>query len=120
MKGEDDYGIIMSALAMGDLNDVQARIRGRIRKLGLAQKYRPSDRTTAYIGMLEALQSVLEGKISVDDFIRSLENPLVSQEFRFVDNWQDFVSSVTYYLNYYIDRYNIHLPAFDAKRSDDK
>jgi hypothetical protein len=120
MKGESDYGIIMSALAMGDLRDVQARIRGRLRKLNIAQKYRASDRISAYIIMLENLQAVLEGKMSVDDFIRSLENPLVSREFRFVDNWQDFVGSITYYLNYYIDRYDIHLPEFDAKRSDDR
>lgn len=120
MKGENDYGIIMSALAMGDLSDVQSRIAKRIRKLSAVQKTNDGHDFGPYIRMLEGLRSVLEGKITVEDFIKALDDPSVSSEFRFVDDWKDFVSGITYYLNYYIDRYNIHLPEFDAKRSDDR
>ncbi|OWP55905.1 MAG: hypothetical protein B2I17_07875 [Thermoplasmatales archaeon B_DKE] len=120
MNGETDYGIIMSALAMGDLRDVQARIARRMGKLRVAMKVTAGKNYDPYIRMLEGMQSVLSGKKSVDDFRHDLDNAALMKNFRFVGDWKDFVNTVSYYLYYFIDRYNIHLPEFDSKRSDDR
>ena len=120
MNGETDYGIIMSALAMGDLRDAQARIRKRILRLKAESRADPARNFDAYIRMLEGLESVLSGKESVEDFRKDMNSAAVSGNFRFIDNWDDFVNTMVYYLYYFIDRYNIHLPAFNSKRSDDR
>ena len=120
MNGETDYGIIMSALAMGDLRDAQARIRKRILRLKAESRADPARNFDAYIRMLEGLESVLSGKESVEDFRKDMNSAAVSGNFRFVDNWDDFVNTMVYSLYYFIDRYNIHLPAFNSKRSDDR
>ncbi|MHB1708203.1 MAG: hypothetical protein ACYCT2_01830 [Thermoplasmataceae archaeon] len=120
MNGETDYGIIMSALAMGDLRDTQSRIRKRILRLKAESRVDPARNFGAYIRMLEGLESVLSGKKKVEDFRKDMNSATVSGNFRFVDNWEDFVDTVVYYLYYFIDRYNINLPAFNSKRSDDR
>jgi len=120
VNGETDYGIIMSALAMGDLRDTQSRIRKRIFRLKAESKVDPTRNFDAYIRMLEGLESVLSGKESLEDFRKDLNSVKVSGYFRFVGNWDDFVNTIVYYLYYFIDRYNIHLPAFNSKRSDDR
>ena len=120
MNGETDYGIIMSALAMGDLMDVQDRIEKRIMELKAASKINPKKKYDEYIRMLAEMQSVFAGKTSIEDFRQVIDTPPVSDSFRFVDDWEDFVNTIVYYLYYFTDRYNIHLPAFDSKRSDDR
>lgn len=121
LKPEIDVEVIKSALLAGEADDAESWIRGAMRKIEIYRKVTKSDRYDPRYSFLEELQKCLSGEISVSEMKEAVEKiPGIRGTFVPEDEFDSFLDSFMYYLQYSVDRYNIKLPGFDGKRCDDR
>ena len=115
-----DLEIIRSAILSGEISDAWSRIEKRSEKYRFAYSITHKEKYKIAAEFLTHFKNILSGK----DSIESLSNMASSigrcgfSQFE-EDAAREYLSNLAFYLRIMLDRYNVRMPAFDAKRCGD-
>ena len=115
-----DLEIIRSAVLSGEISDAWSRIEKRIEKYRFAYSITHKERYKIAAEFLTHFKNILSGKDSIES-LSYLASPIGSCGFSQFeeDAAREYLSNLAFYLRIMLDRYNVRMPAFDAKRCGD-
>jgi hypothetical protein len=115
-----DLEIIRSAVLSGEIDDAWLRIKARKEKYGFAYTMTHKEKYKIAAEFLSRIENILSGKDSIESLadvtlsIGSCGFPQFEEEAA-----KEYLSNLAFYLRIMLDRYNVRMPAFDAKRCGD-
>jgi hypothetical protein len=115
-----DLEIIRSAVLSGEINDAWSRIEKRTEKYKFAYSITHKEKYRIAAEFLSHIGNVLSGKDSIQSLpgmAATIGNCGFSQ-FDY-DAAKEYLSNLAFYFLIMMDRYNVRMPAFDAKRCGD-
>lgn len=116
-----DMEIVKSAILFGDVDDAYSRIKKSMERIEIYKRMTKSTKYDSYFHFLELLSELVKGSITIGDFKEKVSKiPSVDTMFDKSEEAESYLSSLMYFLEYCIDRYNIRYPSFDGKRCDDR
>jgi hypothetical protein len=115
-----DLEIIRSALLSGEISDAWSRIRKQAEKYRFAYSITHNERYKIAEELLTNIGNILSGKGSVESLVDMA--PIIGNcgflEFDF-DTAKEYLANLVFYMRIMLDRYNVKMPAYDAKRCGD-
>lgn len=116
-----DMEIVKSAILFGDVDDAYSRIRKSMERIEIRKKMTTSTKFDSYYNFLELLSDLFKGTISFSDFREKVSKIKgIDTMFDRSEEAGNYLSSLLYFLEYSIDRYNVRYPSYDGKRCDDR
>ncbi|MCL4451925.1 MAG: hypothetical protein M1327_04805 [Candidatus Thermoplasmatota archaeon] len=115
-----DLEIIRSAVLSGEINDAWSRIKKRTGKYKFKFSLTHEEKYKVAADLLTQFGSILSGNapvVSLTGMAGSIGKCGFSQFGE--DAAMEYLSNMVYYLRIMLDRYNVRMPAFDAKRCGD-
>ncbi|MGC8515023.1 MAG: hypothetical protein ACP5OC_02675 [Thermoplasmata archaeon] len=115
-----DLEIIRSAILSGEISDAWSRIKTREEKYMFAYSLTHKEKYKTAAEFLSHIGNILSGKDSIESLV-DMSHSIGSCGFsQFEDDAaREYLSNLAFYLRIMIDRYNVRMPAFDAKRCGD-
>ena len=115
MNPQYDLEVIRSAILSGEIDDAAKLIQKNMKKYERAYNITKKEIFREHMSILNDMMLVLEGKKGTDE----LRDKMLKMRIYGEDDYEAFVNSFIYILDYCLDRYNVRWPSFDGKRCDD-
>ena len=111
MNIEDVLEVFKASMVAGEIDNAYDIINKNMRLYNKKNDVNNAD-------FMNLLIKSMKGEISPDE----LRNTLMDQKynvFKFIENYDEYIKSLTEIIIYSLNRYNIKYPVFDSKRCND-